>query len=318
MAETLIDPDEIFDGTEKYPILFASNAGGIGFKGVGSVSEWAASQTLYIYGIKRDAADVLDLAEGIQIDNVAAAAPSGGTSSAITVYEYPDAQIPYYYDNGARYDFFGYYVDDAFVPGEEDPVVSEADITLPVCIDGTQDIMLGYADRDSAVFGTTIPASRLYSAYAVRKGIQPDLRFEHQLSRLVFKVRKGADQDSSVDSLFIKDLTVTSPANGILTIVGENRGLQALDLTEEEIFPLASSADSLLVEGSSAIQLDGSVMVMPGKDTYELIPISGGAQPDKSYTITLTVYNLESVNISVSLVAWDEETEEIFIGEDED
>lgn len=345
-----VDPDEIFTGSEMYPISFASNVVSTKsqVKGSGSVAAWDASQTLYVYGIKRDvAADTLYWNDGIQIDNVAAAAPDGVTEGAINVYDpaFPGENRPFYYDNSARYDFFGYYVDDAFVTGQETPENNNGTITLPILLDGTQDVMLAYADRDTAVKGTTYSADKMFSAYGVRKGIIPNLKFEHQLSRFIFQVKKGTVPDGSEPEpvvqpgvLYINSLSVDSYANAVMTIVGENRGLAIADDAELTYFPLTNRGtafDQTLVEGTAKV-LGESVMVTPGRESYNLkfvlenedgvrqetdnmsFSIAGGAVAGKSYTITLTVYNLEKININVSLVAWDEDTDPINIGEDED
>ena len=345
-----VDPDEVFAETDLYPITFSSNVVSTKsqVKGGGSVAAWDNSQTLYVYGIKRDEATaVLDLNEGIQINNVAAVAPDGVTEGAINVYDpaYPGEDRPFYYDNSARYDFFGYYVDDAFVAGQEDPELDTdaGTITLPVEIDGTQDVMLAYADRDSAVAGTAYSAAKMFSAYGVRKGIIPNLKFEHQLSRFIFQVKKGTVPDGGEQVvqpgvLYINSLSVDSYANALMTIVGENRGLAIPVDAELTYFPLTDRGTAFgqtLVEGTAKV-LGESVMVMPGRETYNLkfileneagvqqetnnmsFNIAGGALAGKSYTITLTVYNLETIQINVSLVDWDDNTDPIDIGEDED
>lgn len=349
LAET-VDPDEIFTGSEMYPITFASNVVSTKaqVKGGGSVAAWNDSQTLYVYGIKRDeVADTLYWKDGIQIDNVAAAAPASGTEGAINVYDpaFPGENRPFYYDNSGRYDFFGYYVDDAFVAGQEIPELNSGTITLPIQIDGTQDVMLAYADRDSAVKNTPYSASKMFSAYGVRKGIIPNLKFEHQLSRFIFQVKKGTvpvegEPEPIVQPgvLYINSLSVDSYADAMMTIVGENRGLAVADDAELSYFPLTDRGtpfEQTLVEGTAKV-LGESVLVMPGRDTYNLkfvleneagvqqetdnmsFKIAGGALAGKSYTITLTVYNLETIQINVSLVDWDEDTDPINIGEDED
>lgn len=349
VAETA-DPDEVFTGSEMYPITFSSNvvATKAKVKGSGSVAAWNDSQTLYVYGIKRDeAADTLYWKDGIQIDNVAAAAPADGTEGAINVYDpaFPGENKPFYYDNSGRYDFFGYYVDDAFVDGQETPALNEGTITLPIAIDGTQDVMLAYADRNAAVEGTSYSASKMFSSYGVRKGIIPNLKFEHQLSRFIFQVKKGTvpaegEPEPVVQPgvLYINSLSVDSYADAMMTIVGENRGLALPEGAELTYFPLTDRGtpfEQTLVEGTAKV-LGESVMVMPGRVKYNLkfvleneagvqqetnnmsFDIVGGALAGKSYTITLTVYNLEQIELKVSLVAWDEETDPINIGEDED
>lgn len=348
LAES-VDPDEIFTGSEKYPITFASNVVSTKsqVKGGGSVAAWNDSQTLYVYGIKRDeVADTLYWEDGIQIDNVAAVAPASGTEGAINVYDpaFPGENKPFYYDNSGRYDFFGYYVDDAFVTGQETPENNAGTITLPIEINGTQDVMLAYADRDAAVEGTPYSAAKMFSAYGVRKGIVPNLKFEHQLSRFIFQVKKGtvpaegeAEPVVQPGVLYINSLSVDSYASAMMTIVGANRGLAVADDAELTYFPLTDRGtpfDQTLVDGIAQV-LGESVMVMPGRETYNLkfilenavgvqqennmsFDIAGDALAGKSYTITLTVYNLEEISINVSLVAWDDDTDPIHIGEDED
>lgn len=351
-APETTDPDEVFDGSEKYPITFSSNVVStkVSVKGGGSVDVWDAAQTLYVYGVKRDAEGLLNLADGIQIDNIAAAAPDGVTQGAIEVYDPARSteteKVPFYYDNSGRYDFFGYYVDDAFIEGRELPEldVEAGTITLPVKIDGTQDVMLAYADRAAAVEGTSIDPSRLFSAYGVRKGIVPNLKFDHQLSRFIFKVKKGTiktegEEEPQVQPgvLYINSLAVDSYADGVLTIVGGNRGLAVAENADSLFFDLTNrgvAIEQTLVTGD-VTTLGESVMVMPGREKYNIkfvleneqgisqesddsFIINGNALAGKSYVITLTVYNLEKIEINVDLTPWDEDTEPINIGEDED
>ena len=340
-----VDPDEVFAETDLYPITFSSNvlATKAKVKGTGSIDTWADTMKLHIYGIKRDADNNLDLVDGIQINNVVAAAPDGVTSGAIEVWDPALSteleKVPFYYDNSGRYDFFGFYVDDAFVQGQEDPELDtdEGTITLPVQINGTQDVMLAYADREAAVEGTAINPDKLYSAYGVRKGIIPDLKFAHQLSRFVFKVRKGAVNGSAQPGpVYVNSLAVDSYSNGLLTIVGADRGLVS-DGDELVFFNLTNRGQALsqtLVEGLDAQTLGESVMVFPGRETYNVkldlandktsqvnnmsFDIEGGALAGKSYVITITVYDIEPIDINVSLIEWDTNTDPIDLGEDED
>lgn len=345
-GEAVVDPDEIFADSDKYPISFASNVVSTKamVKGGGSIEAWN-NQTLYVYGITRDvAADTLNWKDGVEIENVPVY-PASGVKDTILVTD--ALNNPYYYNNSARYDFFGYYVDDAFVTGQEDPENRAGTIVLPIHIDGTQDVMLAYADRDSAVKGTSYSAEKMFSAYGVRKGIIPNLKFKHQLSRFVFKVVKGEDINSAVGKVYVDSLCVQSFAEAEMTIVGANRGLEVPAGAEMEDFYLTDRGVDLapvLVEGATPLNLGESMMVMPGLTSYNLkfrlgyqpvvesgdpdtvyqwveglnIPISGGAVAGKSYTITLTVYNLQTIYVSVELEPWDTDTDPINIGQDED
>lgn len=334
-----VDPDEIFDGTEKYAISFGTNVVSVqspAVKGIGSVEAWDPSQTLYIYGVKRNGS-ALDLAEGIQIDNYAAAAPTGA-AGAIAVYEYPAEQIPYYYDYTAKYDFFGYYVDDATVGAISKTSTS---ITLPITINGTQDVMLAKASREGFINPSTsqpIEPDKLFSAYGVRKGVQPNLKFEHQLTRLVFNVINGNGIGAEAEpTLFLESLAVTSPSTATLGIIGADP--LTVNATPKANMALTNAGGAAFTQLGivGTKPAGGCIMVMPGQKEYpltftlsqtgkpiaveqtEVIKLANNAafEAGKSYTVNLTIYGLEQIEISVALTAW-ENGEVINIGEDED
>lgn len=327
-----VDPDEIFDGTEKYPILFGTNMVAVNApatKGVGSVDAWDPAQTLYIYGVQR-VDGVLDLSEeGILIDNQPVAAPGAGAD--IEVYEDVENQIPYYYDYTAKYDFFGYYVDDAVLGEIENDGSS---ITFPITIDGTQDVMLAKASRE----GLGVDPAKLFSAYGVRKGIQPNLVFEHQLTRLTFNVINGNGEEAEAEpTIFLNSLSVSSPCTATLGVISsDNLLVNATPVTDLALTAAGGAEfEPLGVVGTKPA---GGIMVMPGQTAYplsfqlaqtgkplpvnqtETIKLAQGAafEAGKSYVINLTIYGLEKIQISVSLTDWDTNTEEINLGQDED
>lgn len=325
-AGSVVTPAD--EDVERVPVCFSTNVvAASSTKGGGSVTEWDQNQLLYIFGVERNDNGSFGT---VLIDNVAANAPASGTDGAIEVYDpaYQAQNIPFYYDYTAKYDFFGYYVNDAFIPGEEVPVFDGNVLTLPIKIDGTQDILLAYANRNAAAT-EAISADRLYSAYGVRKGnIQPMLQFEHQLSRFEFNIIAG----SSGDPLYLNSLSVSSRTEALLTIAGGTPGLTPSGAVS--MLALTNRGEALepyLVNGSHTI--GESIMVMPGATDYELsfvleqsgivvpqtLPFSipGGTEKGISYVINLTVYNLESVKIDVTLTPW-EDDEEISIGGDDD
>jgi len=323
-----VDPDEIFDGTEKYAITFGSNLRNISTKSIGSVDAWQNGMDLYVYGVERNE-NVLDLQNGILINNVKATVNAG----AIEVFDpqHTSGNIPFYYDYTKKYDFFGYYVDDAADPSTATPT------SLQVHINGTQDILLASASRTEAVSGTTIDPNKLFSAYSVRKGITPNLKFQHMLSRLKFVVINGNGAAAEqLPELRIDTLCVTSPAYATLCPVGD-QSLTVNSNSVPEKFYLMNGTQEIapyLVIGSG--QIGESIMVMPGQEEYELmfrlvqagnpvkveqteiIKIPGGAVAGKSYTVNLTVYNLQTVAITIELTPWDSATDPIDIGADED
>lgn len=327
-----IDPDEIFDGTEKYPIIFGTNVVDTkapATKGVGPVEAWTSDHKLHIYGVQR-VNGVLDLSdEGILIDNLVIDAP---TDTEPTVVYQPGTTEPYYYDYTAKYDFFGYYIDDA-VPG--DIANSGSAITLPITIDGTQDVMLAKASREGwTVQNTDTPVDpdKLFSAYGVRKGVNPNLVFEHQLTRLKFNIINGNGVAAEAEpTLFLESLSVTSPNRGTLGIIGaENLVVNTQSSASLALSPFASTG----VVGTKPI---GSILVMPGQTAYplafqlkqtgkelpvnqtETITLTGNTafEAGKSYTVNLTIYGLEQIKITVALTPW-VDGEVIDLGQDQD
>ena len=97
-----------------------------------------------------------------------------------------------YYPVTGNYDFWGYYADDA---ATADPTINgQTDVTVPFKINGTQDLMVAKAvptaDQATIIGGWTEP-ERFYSAFAARKDIQPEMKFNHLLTRLTFSILAG-------------------------------------------------------------------------------------------------------------------------------
>lgn len=81
--------------------------------------------------------------------------------------------------------------------GDDDPAVTKVEI--PFKINGSQDIMIAETKESDAATKlltedsktTTMEqaADRIYTAYAARRGVYPDLVFKHQLARLYFEIK---------------------------------------------------------------------------------------------------------------------------------
>ena len=94
-----------------------------------------------------------------------------------------------FYPMQGNYDFFAYHVDDAAVGVD---VVETADVfTLPVTIDGSQDLMVAKAEltADQINILSAEKANDYYSAFSARKGINPHFTFKHLLTRFTFEVK---------------------------------------------------------------------------------------------------------------------------------
>ena len=94
-------------------------------------------------------------------------------------------------------------------------------ITVPVTIDGSQDLMVGTttANDPDQLAETTLSAnvkSKFYSAYSARKNVHPILTFQHALSRFTFQVVAGdrtsaglAEYKSQDNKTDLEDLKTT-------------------------------------------------------------------------------------------------------------
>lgn len=116
-----------------------------------------------------------------------------------------------YFPTTGQYDFFGYRIDDAnpAATGTESLATESADgqtMQVDFTIDGTQDLMVAKA----AVAGDVEEDLKkyAYSAYTARRGVQPNLKFNHLLTRLTFKAiaaeEEAADPISGVRVTSIK------------------------------------------------------------------------------------------------------------------
>lgn len=255
------------------------------------VDSWNA-QTLYIYALPTNEIPT-EGNEKILVNNAPAAAPSGAYATAdpyalkdITLYNDSALETFYYYPaDKSTLDFYGYYVDDAFKEEESgqekpQPVITQNDkISLKLYLDGSQDIMLAKADKIADTQniedapGTMIAPANAYSAYSARKGVKPNLKFQHLLSRFVFNVVAGNDEGKNVN---ISEVTLTSLSQANLVIASVNGATGIADAAVDGIFKLEGTTDHPLpcypgrkvdTQGSYTIEstdrIGESIMVIP-------------------------------------------------------
>lgn len=108
-----------------------------------------------------------------------------------------------YYPLAGQYDFWGYRIDDAatmsqgaptakYISKEGTEATAESDtvkVVVPFEINGTQDLMAGKAaitTEEAEAVG-----DNYYSSYAARRGVQPNIAFNHLLTRFTFTVLAG-------------------------------------------------------------------------------------------------------------------------------
>ena len=293
-------------------------------KGMGILDGWKDDMQLYVYAIAREGENSASTSQArldfnsILIPNWPVyerkADPVEGTDRyPILVYrdDTSDPKEPFYYDENRRYEFFGYFVDDACGEGTPQPqVVDNEKITLDVKIDGSQDLLLAMAHKgmdNETPGGESINANRMYSAYAARKGITPNLRFMHQLSRFNIYVSSGDNGNGQEDlarKLTISRFLVQSNDEGTLVIAHANHAdfldpeydaetqgayIPHLDITDKPLSgegaqpflyirddqqqPVGPEHKVRLIEEEADLTTAkklGSVMVMPGKQKYAL------------------------------------------------
>lgn len=333
VAET---PDPLDDGSAVAVSFAAYSPKNIDVKSTGAVENAWAGQTLKIYGYDKTVTDFS--AATPFINNVEAAAPSSGVKGEITVLN-PDYNEPFYYVTGKYYDFYGYHIDDAFT---DDPVAQADGVYVPFTIDGSQDLMIAKADQatDIASAGASISADKAYSAYAARRGVQPNLLFHHLLSRFTFNIVAGSETGSKINVDAIK---MVSKSSGQLKVVGEDRGLanvsetlDTLALMEKQDGEMVAltpvQPDTYAEARDNAKQVGESLMVIPGESSYKLLVstsqegVATEIEPQEyeinianitgapdgatafeagySYKVTLVIYGLEEVKFTVELEEW--------------
>ncbi len=342
-----------------------------------------AGQTLWVYMLQKGSMDLAyykspavgttAAAETEVFNNKKFKAPNTADNTKSGLATTADGTIAYY-PVSDNYDFWGYRVDDAAVGG--DPVVKTVDDTgaeveanvatkrvVDIKIDGSQDIMAGKAvpsaDEVAKLGGY---ADNFYSAYAARKGVQPNITFNHLLTRFTFEVRAGSKATAGLpaggntEAVKVTGVSVNSKTTGTLTVAYTGATKEAADL-----LTFTGDASPLKLQQRSATAVDNNdplvalepvsltwtdenaamgdvlkigeaLLVAPGETEYPLtialsqdvlqkvgeakvtMPLEQKAtikmdgakkfEPGKSYKVTITVYGLEDIRVTATLVPW--------------
>ena len=218
-------------------------------------NKWAG-QTLWVYmlqkgsmelGYYKTPADAAGAAVGTAVfDNKEFKAPNTAESTVSGLATTADGTIAYYPVSG-NYDFWGYRVDDAVTGTPDVKLVDDTDTevaadqatkrVVDITIDGSQDIMAGKA-TPSADEVTKLGnyGQNFYSAYAARKGVQPNITFNHLLTRFTFEVRAGskatagAGASGNTEAVRVQGVSVESLTDGKLTVAYKGETKEAADL----------------------------------------------------------------------------------------
>lgn len=335
------NPD--LDDNAPVEVVFGVNAPTITVtKTKAAVDDWNA-ETVYVYGFD-NAVDDLNtdkvLIDGKAATVEANATDNNGDvadRSKLTFTPDTDNVDKYYYEVDAVYNFYAYYT------GKEETVEKDGTkLTAEVTIDGSQDVMLATTNptADIALAKQTHPdaninTARVYSAYAARRGVHPTLNFEHMLSRFTFKIVKGYTPSAPENTADVKvtKIEVETYSTGNLDITAQTFEPTTTDakvympvkeFTEAvpTVTPSDPGYDFMTFPDESTMNLKvhlepkdkatdpnlGNINLDPMIVTLDAAKITGktGAkfEAGKRYTVTITVYSLEEVQVSASLTEW--------------
>lgn len=223
------------------------------------------------------------------------------------------------------------------------PTIQANRVVASYQIQGNNDILWGGAEAEDIQNAEDGKNYSGYNARYFRKGgIKPTLKFDHKLTRLNFKAKKGIEKDdSSIIPVRIENITITANNNATMTVAGTNAGsLTAVGAATE--LPVFFGDDTYEKRGALELADDfsesaaGTVMVLPTTGSYTITvsmsAMVGGQKvtPEpssfeisytdkagntsfdagKAYTIRLTVYGLREVEFEKAILTpWDTDTE---------
>lgn len=293
-------PEEIILGAGQYlsaeveqgkPMKAAS-------RGIGSVGDLGTEnkpnnwngETVYVYGI----VPALTEKDGqFAINGEAATAPAGTAGATVTsTLAWATDNKHYYYDGNNVYDFYGCHVDDAATEAMTIPAgtkLADDGFSVPVTIDGTQDLMVAMPDKSKDIEGNleVTTTDNLYSAWSSRRGVKPNLVFKHVLTRLTFKAKCG-DASAPAQPVKITSIQVTGAiSDGTLTVIPANSGTQG--------FVAGTTTANFALMGTNLDPETQKLANFSGKDIANVDPVDfeqiGASMmlvPGGEYTIVIT------------------------------
>ena len=310
-----------------------------------TISTWNREE-LMVFGIHRRNGNPDLSSSGRYIDGADGNAPVGATG--LITLNNPSTGLPYFYPLQGTLDFFACYLgkradnEGAKVPGDlfEDSLVKKinekyislSDMTLgfTITVDGTQDIMTAYADRDADCRSASNPGSYIispdeaYGSQSARMGVYPKLKFSHVLTRLSFSAK------AMTEGLTVTDVRAAGRNSARLMPVRPNPSTRS----SFEYLP-GGDQGSLAVEGirypvplsTTSAKDIGETMMIPGGSScmvyldlkqlgidevattsvsVDLTTIESGMtfQEGMWYDIVLSVYGAQRVEFAVAMNPW--------------
>ena len=293
------------------------------------VEDWN-KETVFVYGYKKGA-DFSNTSDPdiFLIDGVSGTISTGNPASIAF-------DNSYYYKGTNVYNFNAYYIDDAQA---ENAVKNAASITKVITITGTQDVMVATTTpKDDIPEGkeSEVNESRIYSAYAARRGVHPTLNFQHMLTRFNFIIKKGESTNTDTRKVYVNSIEVKSPNSLTLTVAPTPSITTAQTSTNYASLNVEFPSGAKRIEPGDDVATDaGNIMIYPDlaeitinlgltddDGTYtETMPITLKASDvikdgsnanitkfaaSAQYDIEITVYDLEKVTISATLGVWED------------
>ena len=220
---------------------------------VGAENNKWAKQTVNVYMLNKGTLDLAKFGEDPIYENTVLTTPTDNASGIATELVENVPQYKYYPTTKTAFDFWGYRLDDADVTaaGDQDgsataaaiksgkfaPYISGDSLLIGFKIDGTQDIMAGKAVPTEEEITKCGGEDNIYSAFAARRDVQPNIKFEHLLSRLNFQVLDGKKTETTDPDKAVKvtGITVKSKATGKLVIAYQGEATTFANVSDQLI-----------------------------------------------------------------------------------
>ena len=220
---------------------------------VGAENNKWAKQTVNVYMLNKGTLDLAKFGEDPIYENTVLTTPTDNASGIATELVENVPQYKYYPTTKTAFDFWGYRLDDADVTaaGDQDgsataaaiksnkfvPYTSGDSLLIGFKIDGTQDIMAGKAVPAEEEITKCGGEDNIYSAFAARRDVQPNIKFEHLLSRLNFQVLDGKKTETTDPDKAVKvtGITVKSKATGKLVIAYQGEATTFANVSDQLI-----------------------------------------------------------------------------------
>ncbi len=325
---------DFHESDEPMPIRFGTNILTATVKSVGSVDLWN-NHEVRVFGYDKTITDFAaaknspdDIENMRMLDDVPLVIPADKGEDLLAVLK-EGTDAPYYYFGDSRYDFYGYYIDDA---ERGEPLYGVGNISFPLTINGKQDIMFAWANPAVDAVDK-VENNQAYSSYSARRGVNPTLRFEHVLSQFVFRVEIG-ENSTSGENVTIEELSLNGYNHGIFTAVGETDAKKVFvpDETQEKVklylneYETTGALIPLEFGATATSQTMGHLMMMPaseyqleikvkqdniGEYTYwdKTINLTSDGtkpfEPGYRYFVDIKVYGREQINVKVTLEPWE-------------